>query len=260
MLTANITRLFEASENGASKSSVYDLPITIFLVLTSILIVCLSLPQLYKSIKDKKTGEISFLSFWIFHLGILGWVIYGTTNMHSLYNVVIADGLSVFVNGVMTYLLYRYKEEFTFKKKMQGLIGVLVTWVINIVLIALFIHDELSAADAKLIQLSDNYSAIMGYIFPALTTLAFTPQLIKSFKTKKWQGVSIWMFVIYEVNNIVWIIWWILEILRAVDLNLQYQSLLAGLIWQIISLTIFGVQLGFTLYDKHLIKTGKKIA
>lgn len=256
MLT-NFTKMFSG---GEISSTPYDTWYNIFLWLSSVLIVMLSLPQLYKIIKDKKTGNISFLSFWIFHIGILGWVIYGATNPHNLYNVVVADGTSIFVNGVMTYLLYHYKKEFTKKQKLMGAIGVAITWVVAIIFIILFVYDQ-KTTGAKLIQLPDKFSTIFGIIFPAFTTFAFAPQLIKSFKTKKWQGVSIWMFVIYEVNNIVWIIWWILGISKELYVNPGQQpwSLIAGLIWQFISLTIFGVQLGFTLYDRHLIKTGRKI-
>ncbi|SYV98005.1 PQ loop repeat, partial [Mycoplasmopsis edwardii] len=38
--------------------------ITIFGYLGAILVACLSIPQLFKTIKDRKTGEISFISFW----------------------------------------------------------------------------------------------------------------------------------------------------------------------------------------------------
>ncbi|WP_223214508.1 PQ-loop domain-containing transporter [Mycoplasmopsis gallopavonis] len=209
---------------------------------------CLSLPQLYKILKDKKTGNINFTSFWIFHLGILGWVIYGVTNPNHLYNVVIADGLSVFVNGVMTGLLYYYKKEFSQRQKMFGYLGILATWGVAIILIGFYIKEE-SSGQIGLITMTENQSAIFGYTLPALTTFAFAPQLIQSFITKKWQGISVWMFVLYEINNVAWIIWWIIGILQNQYDGIGYQSLIAGLIWQIISLTIFGVQLTFTVLD-----------
>ncbi|WP_426461261.1 PQ-loop domain-containing transporter [Mycoplasma hafezii] len=252
--------------NGAY--SPYNSVISVFLVLTGIFIISLSLPQLFKAIKDKKTGDVNFLSFWIFHLGIIGWVVYGTTNPHNLYNVVAAEGIATFVNGIMTYLLYHYKQEFTRKQKLCGLLAVLATWVFATIMIALFIYDHtgdrLKNTSLQLITVSDTASTVMGYIFPAFTTLAFTPQLIQSFKTKNWQGVSIWLYVLYEVNNAIWFTWWILEILRQMYLNDQYganmgyQSFIAGLTWQVICTILFAVQLGFTLRDKYLIKTGKK--
>ncbi|QGZ97397.1 hypothetical protein GE118_01135 [Mycoplasma sp. NEAQ87857] len=229
-----------------------------FEILTVILIISLSLPQLFKLLKDKKTGEINFVSFWIFHFGILFWVLYAATFRGNLINVIIADGIGVFVNGIMTYLLYYYKDDFNKSTKNKALILVIFTWVMNIALIAIYIINQ---TKDNTLTVSPQFSLVVSLIGPSFTTLAFTPQLIKSFKTKQWQGVSYWMFVLYVVNNIVWIIWWILKIYddKTYGAGDQFVGLIGGLIWQIISLLIFSVQLGFTLYDRHLIKHNKKV-
>ncbi|MCU9934006.1 PQ-loop domain-containing transporter [Mycoplasmopsis felis] len=93
----------------------------------------------------------------------------------------------------------------------------------------------------------------MSLIFPSFTTLAFLPQLIYSLRKKIWKGISIWMYVLYEVNNLFWILYWILNL---VHLGVE-GALIGALIWQTISFTLFGIQFYFTLID--LLKTKKEM-
>ncbi|MFV8483906.1 PQ-loop domain-containing transporter [Mycoplasma sp. Z473B] len=257
----NIVKFFsEGAHTAVTKApKALDVSFNVFVWLTVVFIISLSVPQLIKLIKDKRTGNVSFTSFWIFHVGILLWVIWGATNNlnKAMLNVMLADGISLYVNGIMTILLYKHKKEFSAKKKMWGYIGVLATYLIGALFIAFYIVDYDREATNYLFKVPDAASTVMGFIFPAATTLAFTPQLIHSFKTNEWQGVTYWMYVLYVVNNIIWIIWWGLGMgLQSYEAKPNYGSLIAGLCWQIISLTIFGIQLGFTLYDKHLLSKG----
>ncbi|SJZ58087.1 PQ-loop domain-containing transporter [Mycoplasmopsis verecunda] len=260
----NLIKLFnKAPENevvtGGMLPTPVDTAFTVFLWLSVVFIISLSLPQLFKLIKDRKTGDVSFTSFWIFHIGILLWVIWGATNKlnHGMLNVMVADGIALYVNGVMTGLLYLHKKEFSKQKKLYGYLGVLATWIIGTLFIVFYGVDYNSGPEAVLFKVPDTLSTIMGFLFPAATTLAFTPQLIRSFKTKQWQGVTYWMYVLYVINNIVWIIWWILGLVQqSYQPEPNYGSIIAGLIWQIISLALFSIQLGFTLHDKYLLSKG----
>ncbi|MFV8401354.1 PQ-loop domain-containing transporter [Mycoplasma sp. CR] len=257
----NIVKFFqEGAQTTAVKApSALSTSFQVFIWLTVVFIISLSVPQLIKLIREKRTGNVSFVSFWIFHVGILLWVIWGATNNlnKTMLNVMFADGISLFVNGIMTILLYKHKKEFSEKKKMWGYIGVLATFVVGIVFIAFYIVDYNKEPGQYLFKVPDAVSTVMGFVFPAATTLAFTPQLIKSFKTNEWQGVTYWMYVLYVINNIIWIIWWGLGMgLQSYESNPNYGSLIAGMVWQVISLTIFSIQLGFTLYDKHLLNKG----
>ncbi|QNM93662.1 hypothetical protein H9M94_00070 [Mycoplasma sp. Pen4] len=263
-ITESIKALFATSDTStgsvaAMKATPFDIPFQVFLWMSVVFVISLSLPQLFKLIKDKKTGDVSFTSFWIFHIGILLWVVWGATNQLNqvMLNVMVADGVSLFVNGVMTILLYKHKAEFSAERKMRGYIGVGITWVIGAVLIGFYIADWNHDANSFLLKVPATASTVMGFVFPALTTLAFTPQLVQSFKTNQWQSVTYWMYVLYVVNNIVWIIWWCLGIAQQnAQTNPDTGSLFAGLTWQIISLILFSVQLGFTLHDRILIKKG----
>ncbi|MFV8479324.1 PQ-loop domain-containing transporter [Mycoplasma sp. VS428] len=257
----NIIKFFsEGAQAAVTKApKALDVSFQVFIWLTVVFIISLSVPQLIKLIKEKRTGNVSFTSFWIFHVGILLWVIWGATNNlnKTMLNVMFADGISLFVNGVMTILLYKHKKEFSANKKMWGYLGVLATYLIGTVFIVFYIVDYNRLPGHYLFKLPDTVSTVMGFVFPAATTLAFTPQLIQSFKTNEWQGVTYWMYVLYVVNNIIWIIWWGLGMgLQSYEAKPNYGSLIAGLIWQIISLTIFSIQLGYTLHDKYLLSKG----
>ncbi|WP_406614083.1 PQ-loop domain-containing transporter [Mycoplasma corogypsi] len=252
-----------------------EIAINIFGWLSAITIISLSIPQLLKVLKDKKTGEINFISFWIFHIGILGWVFFAATSIQNLITVIVADGAGLFINGVMTGLLYHYKKEFQFKKKLIAYVGILVTFILGIIFIALFIKDypiraEIATATDAMVKdkltndlvftFKPTITTVIGLIFPAFTTFAFLPQLITSFKLKDWRGVSIWMFVAFQVNNLIWIIWWVLLIVNigskaGLDVIAPF---IVGLIWQITNLVLYAIQIGFTLHNQHLVKTGQK--
>ena len=51
---------------------------------------------------------------------------------------------------------------------------------------------------------------ILGYISATITTIAFLPQIIKTFKTKSAKDVSVGMFVLFTTGVFLWIIYGIL--------------------------------------------------
>lgn len=50
-----------------------------------------------------------------------------------------------------------------------------------------------------------NFVEILGYTAGFITTLTFLPQVIKTWKEKSAKDVSLWMFIIAAVNEIMWI-------------------------------------------------------
>jgi MtN3 and saliva related transmembrane protein len=48
---------------------------------------------------------------------------------------------------------------------------------------------------------------ILGYSAGAITTLTFLPQIIKTWKEKSAKDVSLVMFIIAAVNEVMWIAW-----------------------------------------------------
>ena len=55
-----------------------------------------------------------------------------------------------------------------------------------------------------------NYVTVLGLIAGILTTIAFLPQLIKSWRTKSTHDVSLAMFVVLCTGILLWIIYGIL--------------------------------------------------
>ncbi|UUD36320.1 PQ-loop domain-containing transporter [Mycoplasmopsis citelli] len=233
--------------------NILDTSIAVFGWFTVVLTVGLSFPQLIKLLKERKTQKVNFYSFWILHIGILTWTIFGVLSdskfPFKLRNVVIADGVSLFVNGIMTYLLYHFYDfnltkpsklpvvlQSSQARKLLAFTGVLLTWVIGIIFISLYFSNST-------FRISSNAATIFAIIAPSLTTFAFAPQLYTSIKNKNWKGISPMMFIIFELNNFCWIVFWILSISKY-GANLD---LIGGLIWQIVSFILYGYQLSMVI-------------
>ncbi|WP_134110495.1 PQ-loop domain-containing transporter [Mycoplasmopsis mustelae] len=222
--------------------STIAISIVVFSWIAAAVVASLGIPQLISLLKHKKTGNVNFASFWIFQTGILLWIIWSSLGHKNLLNAFVANSISIVFYSIMIYLLYHYKQEFGKKQKFLAAAGLsiyLIIWIIFIIL-----NQTLKFRWSTQTQL------ILGLIFPSLTTLAFFPQLIYSFKKNEWKGISYWMFLVYEINNIVWIIFWILNIVSTEE----KQAFIGGLVWQIISFILFGIQFTFTLRDHILTK------
>lgn len=221
----------------------------IFSWATVVITISLSIPQLYKLLREKETKKVNFYSFWIFHLGILLWCLFGVlteqSNPWKLQNIVIADGISLLLNGVMTYLLYHYKfkpnnDPKFLVKRLGAAAGVIVTWIVGIIFTILYYK-------IPTMRISAQANVVFSLVAPGFTTFSFAPQLYTSIKTKNWKGVSPMMFALFEVNNLAWITFWILSMVK-------YGStpeLIGGLIWQCISLALYGFQLYKTFEDVY---------
>ncbi|SDE16475.1 SemiSWEET family sugar transporter [Niabella drilacis] len=68
---------------------------------------------------------------------------------------------------------------------------------------------------------------ILGYIAGAITTLTFLPQVLKTVREKSVKDISLMMFIIAAVNEILWIIYgafrndWVIILTNAVILCLS---------------------------------------
>lgn len=55
------------------------------------------------------------------------------------------------------------------------------------------------------------FTEILGYSAGAVTALTFLPQVIKTWKEKSAEDVSLWMFIIAATNEVMWIGYGILK-------------------------------------------------
>ena len=239
-------------------------------VITSICIIIISLPQLYKVLKERKTGNISFTSFWFYHLGIFLWIFFAAfaSGRDNWLSTMISEFIALLVNSIVMFYLYYYKEnkisldptkrpiipklKYISKELWYVMVGLTVLNIISIVF--LIIYFTLPNA-----VWGDTANLVISLIIPAGVTLPFTPQLIKSFKTKQWQGVSYWLYILYTVNNIAWIAFFILW-MKINDLSgYGNGGNIGGLVWQAIAFVLFGIQLVFTIDDAIRRKKGLRI-
>ena len=79
-----------------------------------------------------------------------------------------------------------------------------------------------------------------GFIAAALTTIAFLPQVIKTWKTKKAEDVSIVMLLMFITGLLFWIIY-------AIETN-AFPVLIANIITCMLNLTILTLKL---IYGKQ---------
>lgn len=48
---------------------------------------------------------------------------------------------------------------------------------------------------------------MIGYLAATLTTVAFLPQVIRLYKTKNTEAISIWMYSIFSMGVFLWLIY-----------------------------------------------------
>ena len=59
-------------------------------------------------------------------------------------------------------------------------------------------------------RLSVRITTFIGLLAGTCTTIAFIPQLVKVVKTKKTDGISLWMYIIYIIGLSLWLVFGIL--------------------------------------------------
>lgn len=173
------------------------------------------------------------------------WIIYGAVasleRPYGLQNVIIADGVSLLISSLMVWFLYYYKEGITKKTKIKVAVVLISLLTISATIIFVWYYEEKA-------RVSSNLAIVFSMIIPAFTTFAFSPQLYMSIKTKNWKGVSPWLYVLFTVNNIFWILFWISTIVISSQEGKSFTDIIGALIWQTISFTLYFYQLLSTIY------------
>jgi MtN3 and saliva related transmembrane protein len=67
------------------------------------------LPQLIKTVKEKKAEEISVLMLAVLILGVSTWIVYGF--MRQDFPIIVTNSFSLLLNIVMMYLRIKYKRK-----------------------------------------------------------------------------------------------------------------------------------------------------
>jgi len=67
-----------------------------------------ALPQIIKAYRSKSVGDVSIYMFYTIWVGVLLWTVYGILKMD--WPIIITNGISTFLNGIMIYFYYKYKN------------------------------------------------------------------------------------------------------------------------------------------------------
>ena len=67
------------------------------------------LPQLFKTLREKKAGDISKWMLFVLMLGVATWVFYGI--LRDDLPIIITNSFSLFLNIIMVVLRIKYKEK-----------------------------------------------------------------------------------------------------------------------------------------------------
>lgn len=76
---------------------------------------------------------------------------------------------------------------------------------------------------------------VLGYAAGLLTAVTFLPQVIKTWKEKSARDISLYMFIIAFVNEIMWLVWgiminnWIIILTNAIMLLMSGTMILLKL-------------------------------
>ena len=72
-----------------------------------------------------------------------------------------------------------------------------------------------------------NFTEVLGYTAGAITSLTFLPQVIKTWKVKSAKDISLMMFIIAAVNEVMWIAYgglldnWVIILTNAIVLSMS---------------------------------------
>ena len=81
------------------------------------------------------------------------------------------------------------------------------------------------------------YAELLGYIAACCTTIAFVPQVMKTYRSKSAEGLSLGMFLLFTSGIILWLIYGIM-------IN-EYPIIIANLVTLVLALILIYFKLRY---------------
>ena len=75
--------------------------------LAAVLTTAAYVPQAFKTIKSRKTSDISLFMYLLMFTGVIGWLIYGI--MHNSLPIILANGITMSLVAIILIMKMRYK-------------------------------------------------------------------------------------------------------------------------------------------------------
>ncbi|WGI36717.1 PQ-loop domain-containing transporter [Mesomycoplasma lagogenitalium] len=259
------------SDNITFSSAILSI---IFGIIACLITASLGIPQLISILKEKKTGNVNYISYWIFYIGCCLWIIFGCyQDGTKLIPIAIANIISVFTYNIMMIATYQFDKRLNKREKTIGQISSFVTMLVFCLLGILGLSLNLSYGTTA----GEIITPFLAIVTPMLTTFAFIPVVAHQFKTKDFSGMSKGMSFIFVLNNVMWNLYWIFIIVNRyngpADVTKTLVSLedalknglketetifkwsiaatISTFVWQTISLIIYSGQFTFMLKTKN---------
>jgi MtN3 and saliva related transmembrane protein len=67
------------------------------------------IPQVVKTLKDKKAEDVSLMTLFVLQAGIILWIVYGFKR--DDFPIILTNSISLLVNITMVILGFRYKKK-----------------------------------------------------------------------------------------------------------------------------------------------------
>lgn len=153
------------------------------------------IPQSLKVIKNKSSEGLSLVTYTLILISCSTWMI-----LSSLLSDIPAyvTNISIFILALpMVYFLLKNKIKF---------ISVVLTLVAVISLSIIFFFIKPSALTSHLFKI------IFTFITGIIGASIFIPQVMKTFKTKNVDNLSLTYITLVFINNSLWVIYWILRL------------------------------------------------
>ncbi|TCG11456.1 PQ-loop domain-containing transporter [Mycoplasma todarodis] len=163
----------------------------------AVLTVGLGIPQLIKTIKVKEVSGVNFYSMFIFGLGAGMWVMFSGTLGNDGLQPGIANACSLTIFATLITLLFKYKNNPKWK------VVALINYSYVVLTITIFTIGEVEHW-----HISDVASILFSLLAGCCTTFAFFPQVLKTFKEKDVDNLSLGSFILGTVINGLWTLYW----------------------------------------------------
>lgn len=169
-----------------------------------------TLPQLYKTFREKKVGTISFSTFWILWIGLISWFFYSIFQNETSIFLFLSSFLDLSLLSSLLFLLYKYSKN----KYYISMTILLVTIYFFIVTIGILKIN-------KIVEFSNSIiNSILINIGSFCIAFASLPQIIKIFWKKEIKGISLFYKSLVFLVELSWFIYWLIAGLLGIwDIN-----------------------------------------
>ncbi|MBN3534771.1 SemiSWEET family transporter [Mycoplasma procyoni] len=185
-----------------------------------------TIPQLYKTIKTKNVGTISFNSFWILWSGSIAWILYSVYKTEVSPILLTASVIDLFLLSSLIFLFYKYSNHKLFKV----VIGILSTGILAIFVLA-------TLALSNVFKINNFYlNSVLINFASFCISFASLPQIIKTIYLNKIKGLSLFYKSLVLGVEVSWFSYWLIAGLLTIyniqgGVSVPVEEMIQLLVW-----------------------------